>query len=100
MEIGMSENANIVVLMYVTKYGFEKVLSANIYWRCQHPGFSLGGAEQPTLAKKFEAVHMNTVIRRRNIPKGLLATFASPTPARKPRGFNADRDDDIESRSG
>jgi hypothetical protein len=58
-----------------------------------------GCGEQHTLAKKFEAVHKNTVTRRRKIPKDLLATFASPTPALKPCGFKADREEDIESRS-
>ena len=54
---------------------------------------------QHTLAKKFEAVHKKTVTRRRKIPRVLLAMFSSPTRARKPCGFNADREDDREKRS-
>lgn len=41
-----------------------------------------------TLARKFDAVHKKTVTNSRNMPNVLRAIFCSPTPARKPPGFN------------
>ena len=43
--------------------------------------------ESHTLARKFDAVHRNTVTDNRNIPKVLRATFSNPTPALNPPGF-------------
>jgi len=59
------------------------------------------GFAQLTLAKKFDAVHKNTVMRRRNIPKVLRATFASPMLALNPPFFKVACDliEDIESLS-
>ena len=48
-----------------------------------------------TLARKFDAVHRNTVKDSRKIPNVLRATLSNPTPARKPRGFNI-VDEDID----
>lgn len=54
-----------------------------------------------TLAKKFDAVHRNTVTRSRNIPSVRRATFASPILALNPPDLNVacDLKEDIESLS-
>jgi len=44
--------------------------------------------DEPTLARKFEAVQRKTVTRRRAIPNVLRATFWSPRPALNPPGFS------------
>jgi hypothetical protein len=55
--------------------------------------------EQHTLARKFDAVHRNTVTDSRRIPKVLRATLSNPTPALKPRAFtDAGREEPIEGR--
>jgi hypothetical protein len=56
--------------------------------------------DQHTLAKKFEAVHKNTVTSRRKIPRVRRATCPNPTPALKRCGsfnFNeAGLDEDVD----
>jgi len=50
----------------------------------------------PTLAKKFEVVHRNTVTRMSTIPSVRRAIISNPSPALNPVDFRTDRDDDIE----
>ena len=49
-----------------------------------------------TLARKFEAVHKNTVTSRRNIPSALLPTFSRPICALNPLDFGGGPEDDID----
>jgi hypothetical protein len=58
----------------------------------------MGLGNMHTLARKFDAVHKKTVTSRRKIPSVRRATFSKPTPALKPRGFNVDLIDDIDTR--
>lgn len=74
------------------------MLSAKICYSSQQAAKSFRVLQEPhTLARKFDAVHRNTVTSRRNMPKVLRATFSSPTPALKPRAFkDAGRDEPLE----
>jgi hypothetical protein len=81
----MSEIAKKEVLMYVTKYGLEYVLSAKMYlFLISDQSLDYLWALPLTLARKFELVHKKTVIVSIINPKLLLATFSSPSPFLNP----------------
>lgn len=54
------------------------------------------GITRPTLARKFEAVHRNTVTHNRNIPSALLPTFSNPIFPMNPFDFGGSLEDDTD----
>lgn len=80
----MSDMAKKDVFIYVTKYGFEYVLSAKIYCLKLASSFDTAFRFQLTLAKKLEAVQSSTVTSNNIIPNVLRATFSNPTLPRNP----------------